>query len=216
MPTKTFYLDKESTEPIIINHGYNWKNLTITKDGAVIGQVENARELKKGRSFHFAEGRVLFIQLKQKWGYIPQVEILLNGSPIPGSGTEPNTQVRQAYNLLFFITAFNVGLGVIAELISINFLKTLGMGYGTIVIGLFFGLFGYLVKYKLSLGALYGAIGLMILDIIFTLVYAADTGGNPVSGLMMKGMFTFVLLNGIAALKKVKSENALLPAEHQA
>lgn len=216
MPTKTFYLDKGSTEPIMIDFGYNWKNLTVAKDGTVIGQVENARELKKGKSFAISEDRTLFIQLKKKWGYIPELEILLNGSPIPGSETEPNTQVRQAYTLLFFLAAFNAVLGVIAESIDAAFLKSLGMGYGTIVLGLFFGLFAYLVKFRHSLAALYGATGLMALDIISTFVFAAEMGGNPVSGLMMKALFTFVLFKGIAALKKVKNENALLLAENQA
>lgn len=215
MPTRTFYLDKESTEPIIIHHGYNWKNLTITKDGDLIGQVENVKELKRGRSFTFSQDSVLSIQLKQKWGFIQELEILLNGNPIPGSGTDPNIQIRQVYQLLLFIAAFNIVLGFITELTHIEFLKTLGMGYGTMVVGLLNGLFAYLIKFRHSLVALYCAIGLMLLDILFVFVYAADLGGNPVSGLMMKGIFTLVLFNGIGALKKVRSEGSPDLAEHQ-
>jgi hypothetical protein len=38
------------------------------------------------------------------------------------------------------------------------------------------------------------------------LVFAADMGGSPTSGLMMKALFAFILFNGIPALKKMRSE----------
>jgi hypothetical protein len=206
MPTKTFYLDKESTESIVINHGYNWKNLTITKNGELIGQVENVKNLKEGRTFQLSNDKRLSIHLRIKFGFIQELEILLNGKPIPGSGTEPNQQVKQVYQLLLFIAVFNALLGLVAELADVDFLKSLGLGFGTIVIGVVNGLLAYLVKFRFSLIALYVAFGLMILDIILTLVFAADMGGSPTSGLMMKALFAFILFNGIPALKKMRSE----------
>jgi len=205
MPTKTFYLDKESTEPIIISHGFNWRNLTIKKDGELIEQVENAKILQEGKAFHFSDGRIFSIKLIKKIGLIQELEVMLNGTPIPGSGTESNQQVKQVYQLLLFIVAFNVILGLVAELANVDFLKVLGLGYGTIVIGIINGILAYLVKFKLSSVALYIAIGLMLIDIILTVVFAAEMGGNPTSGLMMKAIFTFVLFKGIPALKKVRN-----------
>jgi len=206
MPTRTFYLDKQSTEPIIIHHGFNWKNLTITKDGELIGEVENIKVLQEGRTFPILDNRTISIKLIRKFGIIQELEILLNGIPIPGSGTEPNHQVKQVYQLLLFIAAFNAILGLAAEIGNIEFLKSLGLGYGTIAIGILNVALAYLVKFRLSLIALYIAFGLMMADIILTLFFAAEMGGSPVSGLMMKAIFAFVLFNGIPALKKVRSE----------
>lgn len=216
MPLKTFYLDKAQTAPIVISHGFNWKNLSITKDGEVIGEVAHVKELRAGRSFPLSGDQELRIQLKSKWGFIQELEILLNGSPIPGSGTEPQTKLRNTYNLLLFIAGFNIILGVVAELVQVEVLQTLGMGYGTIVVGLLFALCAYLMKFKLSLAALYGAIALLMLDIVLVLVFAGTSGSNPSTGIMMKGIFIMMLLNGAGALKKIRNENLVKQVESPA
>jgi hypothetical protein len=206
MPTKTFYLDKESTEPIIVSHGFNWRNLTIKKDGELIGEVENVKILQEGRSFHLPDGRVISIKLIKKLGIIQELEILLDNTPILGSGTEPNQQVKQVYHLLLFVAAFNTLLGLAAELAHVDFLKSIGLGYGTVVIGIINAVLAYFIKFKHSLAALYIAIGLMVTDIILTLIFAAESGGNPTSGLMIKGIFTYILFNGIPALRKLRNQ----------
>ncbi|WP_242919399.1 hypothetical protein [Pontibacter liquoris] len=206
MATKTFYLDNESTESVSISHGLNWKNLTIEKDGEMIGQVENVKALEQGQAFQLSDGSVLSLKLIKKLGFMQELEILLNGTPIPGSGTEPNQQIKQVYHLLLFIAGINAILGLAAELADIGFLKSLGLGYGTVVIGIVYALLAYFVKFRHSVVALYIAIGLMLLDIIFTLVFAAEMGGNPTSGLLMKAFLTYSLFRGIPALKKVRDQ----------
>ena len=206
MPTKTFYLDKASTEPIVVSYGYNWKNLTIKKDGELIGEIENVKILQKGRSFHLPDGRVMSVKLIKKLGIIQELEILLDDTPIPGSGTEPNQQIKQVYHLLLFVAAFNIILGLAAELADVELLKSVGLGYGTVVIGIINAVLAYFIKYKHSLIALYIAIGLMVTDIILTLIFTAESGGNPTSGLMIKAIFTYILFNGVPALKKVRNQ----------
>src|SRR5579871_4573277 len=136
MPKKTFYLDKDKTESLIVNWGFNWKNLILTLGEQVVGQVPNVKELRKGKTFTLPDNQVLSIRLKRKWVYIQELEILLNNKPIPGSGTDPHMQLKQVYYLLLFIGAFNFGLGLIALVTDIPILKTLGLGIGSIIIGL--------------------------------------------------------------------------------
>ena len=82
------------------------------------------------------------------------------------------------------------------------------MGYATVVIGLINGLLAYLVKYKLSVVALYFAIGIIILDVVASLFFAAEMGGNPTSGLFMKAIFLLMLFKAIPAIKTLKNQSA--------
>ncbi|MGV3642472.1 MAG: hypothetical protein ACO1NZ_18250 [Adhaeribacter sp.] len=105
---------------------------------------------------------------------------------------------------------------MVAELVQVEVLQALGMGYGTIVVGLLFALCAYLMKFKLSLAALYGAIALLMLDIVLVLVFAGTSGSNPGTGIMMKGIFIMMLLNGAGALKKIRNENLVKQVESPA
>lgn len=220
MPTKILYLDQELTESMVLQWGFNWKNFTISKDGEVIGQFQNEKELRKGQSFQLNDDHTLSVKLKRKWGYQTELEVLLNNEPVPGSGTEPREQVKQVYYLLVFVALFNAGLGLIAELTNLDLLLSIGLGVGTIVIGLFYGIFAYLVQYKRSLVALYLSIAIMSLDLVLTVAFAGKLGGSPFSALFTKIFFIMMLLNGVKALKKLNSnsapsaENALEPVSY--
>ncbi len=183
--------------------------MTITHDGTVIGQIPNAKELKKGQTFPLSNGRALLVQLKQE-GFNPVLEVLLDGQPVPGSGTHPLEQVKTAENVLWFIAGFNILLGLLTELAQLEFLSALGLGWGAVLIGAVYVLLGFLVKKKQSLGALYAAIGFLVLDMGLTVVHATETGANPISGLILKFIFLTKLFSGIKALKHIRSEELLL------
>jgi hypothetical protein len=183
--------------------------MTITHDDTVIGQIPNAKELKKGQSFPLSDGRLLLVQLKQQ-AINPVLEVLLEGQPVPGSGTHPQEQVKAAEAVLWFIAGFNILLGLMTELLHLEFLSALGLGWGAVLIGTVYLLLGYWVKKKQSLGALYVAVGFLVLYMVLTVVYASETGANPVSGLILKIIFLTRLFSGIKALKHIRKEELVL------
>ncbi|WP_192821737.1 hypothetical protein [Rufibacter sp. LB8] len=210
MPIRTYTIPNTDPAQILtLRWGFNWKNMVLTIDGEEIGSIATAKELREGRSFQLAEGKELFVQLKQD-GISHSLELLLNGNPLPGSGSDPHQQLKTAVAVLYFIGAFNILLGILSELVQIELLKTLGLGITSAVIGAFYLGLGYFIQKRLSIGAIYLAIGLLVLDIFFSFYMSTEIGGNPVTGLFIKILFITMLYNGIKAIKKIKGEEILL------
>lgn len=205
MPKKNFYLDEQKSEKMLAEWGLNWKNFTITDaKNNMIGRIENVKELKTGKTFTLDDGRTLSVQLKNKMGISPELEILVNGIPAPGSQTDPRQQVQQSFYILLFLGIFNLAVGLLAELAQIDFLLSLGVGSITMIIGGVYLLLGYFVKYKHSLIALYTAIVLIAVDIVLLVAYAAESGRTPTTGIMIKILFIVFLAKGIQGVKKIR------------
>lgn len=206
MPKKKFYLDIAKTEPIELSWGFNWKNFCVAKNNEVIGKFENKQELQQGKVFTLANSNTLSVQLKRtKLG--PELEVLYNGKPVPGSATDPHFQVKTAFILLLVIGILNVLVGCITELGDVQMLKQLGAGLGIIIAGAIYIILAFLVKQKHSLTALYIGIVLLALDIILTIIYGAETNRIPVYGIVLKIFFIVYLMKAIKAIKTIRSSN---------
>jgi hypothetical protein len=149
--------------------------------------------------------RVLTIQLKRKWGIQEELEILVNGNPLPGSTTDPQQRLKQVMQVFYYLIAINAGLGLVALLTGFPLLVNLGLGTESIVTGLIYLGLAYLVKAKLWVGALYAAIGIMVLDSLLIMVFAAEMQTNPVMGFFIKIFLILILLKGIPALKQMRT-----------
>lgn len=208
MPKKTFYLDTAKTESIEISWGFNWKNFCVAKNKEIIGNFENKQELQKGKLFTLANNNTISAQLKKtKLG--PELEILYNGKPVPGSATDPHFQVKTAFILLLVIGILNIVVGVITELGDVQMLKQLGAGLGIIIVGAIYIILAFLVKQKHSLTALYMGIVLLALDVILIIIYGAETNRIPVYGIILKICFIVYLMKAIKAIKTIKSSNVV-------
>ncbi len=187
--------------------GFYFKNLTITKDEQPIGQVSNAKELKEGRAFTLPDGKTLSVQLKRT-GLGRELEILINGKPVPGSPTDPLFLIKTSFALLLFIGAFNIIVGVIIGKYDIKVLdEQMNMGAGLVIAGALYVVLAFLVKLKHSLFALYIAIALLALDIIFILSSGIVGTRVHTSGVAVKIIFILQLTRTISAIKKLKKEH---------
>ena len=174
MPKKTYPLIQGGEKRLTISWKSFWKDFTIELDGSKIGTIPGQKELFQGKTFNLPDGSILEIKLVRTWSSTT-LQILRNGEPLPGSGSDPGTKLKQSYGLLYFIGGFNLVLGIIAVLFQIEFLINLGMGIYSVVVGSIYLLLAYLVqrKSKIALGI---AIGLYGLETILSLISGVTSG----------------------------------------
>ena len=95
MPKKTYYLDEARTDPLMVEWGMFYRNFTASYAGNTLTAVDPDAKIAKGRYYPLPDGRTFSAQLKENtW---PQtLELLIDGQPLPGSGTHPQEQIKQA------------------------------------------------------------------------------------------------------------------------
>jgi hypothetical protein len=205
MPKKNYHLNSDKTETLIIEWKGFYKNLKVQINENDIFYFENKKALKAGGKYKIDKNRELTIQLtKEKLTGIETLQILINNEPIKGSPTDPFEILKGVLTLLFILSGLNLIFGLIAELFSIELLLHMGLGIGNVVVGLIYGLLGYMVKVKYSLTALILSILLLASDLIFCLIYM---NSSVFATSMIKFFFIYMLSRGIGAIKKIKKQD---------
>lgn len=205
MPSKIYYLDDAQTQPLKVSWGWSWRNLVVAYQGQEIGQFATTKQLKQGATFILPDGRQLAVQLRTRMAQ-QQLELLLDGQPLPGSSTYPQEQFQQARYVLWFLAAINIVLGLIAELGQIEVLQEFGMGIGTILVGLAFLGFDWWARTRFSPWAFYVAIGLIVVDMVATVALAAGGSSGSTGGLVMRVFLVLALMRGATAAKELRAQ----------
>lgn len=210
MPKNSFALEAGAPKRLELSWGFAWSNFTVSFDGQEVGRIDK-KALEGVNGFRLPDGSELTVQLKKGFGG-PQLSVLRNGQPLPGSATDPEALVKAAAYLLFFLAALNAVLGVVALAFDVKVLLDLGMGIGSLVVGVVYSLLGFFTL-KQSRVALGIAIALYVLDGVATLAMSVGAGGQPaVGGIVMKVFFTILLVRGFKAIGELKAKQAAVPA----
>lgn len=205
MPKKEYYLDSHKTEKLTTEWKGIYKNFRVNYNDNEILQFDNKEALVSGGEYKIDENRLLTVQIvKKKLTGAENLEILINNEPIKGSSTDPFEIVKGVWGLLFVLAGLYFVLGLIAELFSIEFLLNLGMGIGTILVGIVYEVLGLLIKTKNSMIALIISILLLSADMILSIVYMSSSSN---ASYLVKLFFIIMLFRGIGALKKIKKLN---------
>ena len=202
MPSKSYAVDRGGPERVDISWEGAFKQLAVTFDGAPLGSFSTAKELETPRSMPLPDGSQLTIELA-KFGPFPELRVSRDGEALPGTSGDPHTQLAGACTMLFLVAALNAGLGLIATIGDIGFLKSIGIGWGSIVAGLVYAGLAALVKQR-STAALAVAVTLFIIDGLFTFVAAAEAKVSPpVGGLIARAFFLMPMLRGFSAIREL-------------
>jgi hypothetical protein len=184
----------------------SYKNLTVDFDGYRIGVVSDARQLKQGLSFWLPDGTNLGVKLMQR--PFPELHLIRNGLPVPGSDADPYTRLKTPAIVLFVIGALNILLGILAFLIKDSVLEALGVNIISAAIGLVFVLLGFFVL-RGSMIALGLGFALLVVDLILSVVLIAGSGrGISFGGIAIRILFLLALAQGFTAiidLQKMKA-----------
>jgi len=186
-----------------------WKDITIKFDDQVIGTLSGQKELKVGQQFTLPDGSALSVQLVQKL-FSVELQVLRNGQPLPGSSSDPESRLKNAYGMVFFVAGLNLVLGVLAMLFQIEFLQALGIGLFSIIFGVVFLLLGFFVRRRSSI-ALILAIAIFALDGILGLVSSATNGVDPgVGGLLARVILIIPMIQGVPAIRDLRRRDAAM------
>jgi hypothetical protein len=206
MPKQQLALEAGGAKRLEISWGMNFKNVSVKLDGREVGTIPDQKALKEGRSFTLDDGSSLQVQLVRS-AMSQVLQVLRNGKPLPGSATDPEKKLSTAYTIIFFVGGLSLVIGLLAEIANVDFLRSLGAGWFTVVVGVIFIGLGFLVKRRIIL-ALYAAIVLYALDLGLLVMTAVSVPGGrpPVSGIVLHVIFLIFMYQGVGALQELNRQ----------
>jgi hypothetical protein len=208
MPKKTFALDPGGQARVEIEWRGIWKDVHVRLDGQELGVIPTKKELETGRTFPLPAGGVLSVQLSRSLATV-ELQVARDGVPLPGSSADPAERVKQAAYMLYIIAALNFGLGVIAELAGLEFLRNLGIGWGSAVEGAVYALLGWRTS-KGSRIALGLGMGLFAVDTVWLVIASTQPGRSlPTGGLVARFFFFMPLVKGFKAAGERKAASSV-------
>jgi hypothetical protein len=205
MPKQSFALEAGGEKRLEVSWKGLYKDVTVSLDGNSVGVIPNQKALSAGQEFRLPDGSTIKVQLVSKL-ISTELQVLRNGQPLPGSSSDPQTRLKNAYVMVYFVAGLNLVLGFVSFLFNVEFLQQIGIGFGSIIFGLVFLVFGFFVQRKSSL-ALILAIIVFALDGILGVVFAASQGYNPGAGGIIARIFLLIpMVQGVGAIKVLKSK----------
>ncbi len=199
MPKMMYALEPDGPKCLEISWKMMWKDLTIRLDDQVIGVISNQKQLSAGQQFALPDGSVLSVKLVQKFSGT-ELQVLRHGQPLPGSASDPETRLKNAYGIVFFIAGLNLFLGLITWLFQIEFLQDIGIGFYSIAFGLVFLVLGFFIKRR-SAVALIIAVVIFVLDALLGLLAG---GASSVTALLVRVILITPMVQGVGAIRALK------------
>ncbi|WP_310395463.1 hypothetical protein [Hymenobacter sp.] len=213
MPTKTHYLNDSQTEIVTITWGLFYRKFELLYNGQSLGQVPNLNKEPNGTRYPLPDGRVLTARLIRSQG-LQELELLLDGQPLPGSATHPRERLKQAWYTLLFVGGLNIVLGAAAGWYKLPALERLGLGWESIIVGVIFLVLGWLGYTRRSILALTTALALFVLDSLLTLGGFFIEGRGPgLGGLFIRFFFGVMIFRGIKGAKQLRDEQKAAATE---
>jgi hypothetical protein len=208
MPKQSFALEADGEKRLEISWKGLYKDVTVSLDGNSVGAIPDQKALSKGQEFHLIDGSTIKVQLISKVFTSPELQVLRNGQPIPGSASDPQTKFKTATIMVYFVAGLNIFLGLISFLFNIEFLQQIGIGFGSILFGLVFLVLGFFTQRKSAI-ALIIAIVVFALDGILGVFIAASQGYNPgAGGIIARIIFIIPMIQGLGAIKALKNKSS--------
>ena len=207
MPKQSFALEAGGEKRLEVSWKGLYKDVTVSLDGNSVGVIPNQKALSAGQEFRLIDGSTIKVQLVSKL-MSTELQVLRNGQPLPGSSSDPQTRLKTAYGMVYFVAGLNLVLGFVSFLFNVEFLQQIGIGFGSIIFGLVFLVLGFFVQRK-SAVALILAIVIFALDGILGVFLAASQGYNPGAGGIIARIFLLIpMVQGVGAIKALKSKGA--------
>lgn len=207
MPKQSYALEPGGEKRLEMSWKRGWKEISISLDGKQIGVIPDQKALMSGREMSLPDGSTLKVQLVSKpWD--AELQLLRNGQPLPGSGSDPATKFKTAYGMVYFVAGLNLLLGILAVLFDIEFLQGIGISLGSIIFGVIFLVLGFFTQRKSTI-ALILAVVIFAIDGITGFVMSASQGSSlSASGLVARIFFIIPMIRGVKAIKELKQKEA--------
>lgn len=207
MPAKSYALEQNGPKRLTVSWKFGWRDTTVSLDGQPVGVIPNQKALMQGQSFALTDGSQINVRLVNRLSGA-ELEVTRNGQPMPGSASDPQSRLKAAYQITYFIAGLNLLLGVLSLLIKSEFLQTLSYWPVSIAFGLTFLVLGFLIQRRSSV-ALILAIVIFALDGLLGIYLAISGGGTPgVGGLLVRVLLLIPMVQGVGAIKALKAQES--------
>jgi hypothetical protein len=203
MPKQSYALEPGGPKRLQVSWKSFFKDTVITLDGVVVGSIPDQPTLREGQDFRLMDGSIIKVQLISNLSGT-EMRVLRNGVPLPGSASNPETRVKTATGIIFFVAGLNLLLGLIALITQSDFLAQIGIGWYSLVFGGFFLVMGFLVR-KLSTVALILSIVVFALDGLIGLIGSLMMGGTPFAGVIFRVLLIIPMVQAVSAIKELKN-----------
>lgn len=205
MPAQSFPIEPNGPPRVHVSWGWNFKDLVVRFDQAEVARFASKQDIKTPQSVPLPDGSNLTVHFKSS-GLSTGLELTRNGVPLPGSASDPRQVLGMAYGVIYFVAGMSAVVGLIAIVAKVDLLLQMGIGWASVATGAIYAALGWAVHKKLSLAALVAAILLFTADTFLVLIAAADAGGNPGVGVVVRVFLLIAMWRGIGAIRAIKSE----------
>lgn len=206
MASQSFAFEAGGEKRLDISWKGLYSNVEIWFDGRLIDTIYDSKKLSKGQEYHLNDGSTINVRLASKVFISPELQILRNGQPLPGSVSDPQTKFKNAYGIVYFIAGLNIVLGLISFLFNVELLRQMGIGFGSILFGLVYLVLGFFVQRRSSV-ALVLAIIIFALDGILGVFFASMQGYTPSGAGIVARIFLLIPMGqGFGAIKALRSK----------
>jgi hypothetical protein len=203
MPKNSFKLSEHSDQMVHIKWRGIWKDVQVSLDDVLLLEIPNQRALKAGQNCLLPDGSTLEVRLKT--GMQTELQVMRDGTPLPGSGGDPAVKLKLAQGIIYFIGGLTLLLALVAEFGQVEFLARLGIDIWSAIDGALFLILGFFVG-KRSQVALGLAIALYIGGAAMSIWAGMEAGGRmPTSGLVVRVLFLIPMFQGFGAIKALKA-----------
>lgn len=211
MPKRSFSLREGEPPSIELVWRGIWKEIQVSHEGRLLGTIPNQKALKEGATFTLPDGSELHVKLAT--GMQAELQVLRNGQPLPGSGSDPAVRLKAAAGVVWFIAGMSAVLGLVAVLGKVEVLQQLGLGWESVGFGVLFAVLAWFVgkRSKVALGI---ALALFILDTVLSLVVMMKMSGRPNAGGVVVRIFLMMpMFRGFGAITALQARDALRKAQ---
>jgi len=203
MPKQSFAFESGGPKRLVIEWKGMFKNMTIKVDGVQVGLIPDQKSLVAGKEMKLSDGSKLKVQLISSFSG-SELQVLRNGKPLPGSETSPESRVKTAAYVLYFLAALGIIAGTVSIFVDSKILGILGVGWYNILYGAAYLVLGLLTQ-RNSIGALVLSVVVFSVDALSSILLGAAKGYEPsVYGLLMRVFFLIPLVQGIRALMEIR------------
>jgi hypothetical protein len=202
MPSQAYALEEGGPKRLGVQWKAFWEDLTVQLDGVTIGAIPDRKQLSAGQEFQLPDGSTLKVQLARTLTS-SELRVLRDGQPLPGSASAPETKLRLAYSVVFFIAGINIVLGLVASVFQIELLQSMGLGLASFIVGIGFTVLGFLTRRR-STAALVVAIALFALDGVLGFISSLSPA------YVIARLFLLVpMAQGIGAIRSINKRTGL-------
>ena len=113
MPTYTYPIERGGPRLIEVSWKGFYKKMTVHFGEQQLGIISGRKELKRGKCFILPTGEELCVRLVSNI-VASELHLLVNGKPLPGSGSDPWQQLKICAGSLYFFSAVSFLFGVIS------------------------------------------------------------------------------------------------------